>query len=134
MSRPAESGQYTVPPEILALKPKEFPCIVKAISAPSKSVGSVKHYYVYELLSVPDAKRPGKTKNNSGPCLGKIEGGMFCPNKTGIQRLGGGKGPNPLPQHGKKDASESLSDSTGREDTLRMTEAAANLFHVLRLP
>ena len=132
MPRPAASGQYTVPPEILALRPKEFPCTVKAISAPSKAVGSVKHYYVYELLTVPDAKRPGKNKKNSGACLGKIEGGMFCPNKAGIQRLGRKEGEK-IPQPTAADkVPEIPPDNIGKEDARRMAEAATNMNLSLR--
>ncbi|MDO4804399.1 MAG: hypothetical protein Q4A32_06230 [Lachnospiraceae bacterium] len=88
MPRPTTSGRYAVPPHVLALKPKDIPCTVKAISAPSKAFGSTVHYYVYEIFTVPDPRNPGKHKKNSGPCLGKIEDGMFCPNKRGIARLG----------------------------------------------
>lgn len=92
MPRPKTSGKYAVPPSILALKPTEIPCTVKAIHSPSKAVGSMIHYYVYEVVAVPDMSRPGKTKTNSGPCIGKIEGGLFCPNKAGVKRLSGNQG------------------------------------------
>ena len=87
MGRPSITGRYAVPAEILALKPSDIYCTVKAISAPSKSAGSKLHYYVYELIVSSNPDNPEKTKVTSGPCIGKIEGGTYCPNKTGIRRF-----------------------------------------------
>ena len=66
-----EKGSYCVPDEIRALKPAGIPCLVKNIRG---------HFYVYEHKRVQDPARPGKTKNASGRCIGKIEGGVFVPN------------------------------------------------------
>ena len=94
MSRPAKSGNYKVPADILALKPTAIPCMVKRITTTNAHNVTVVHYYVYEVIAIPDPSSPGKTKNSSGPCLGKIEGHRFCPNKNGILKLGGNAGEN----------------------------------------
>ena len=71
MARKPTVGSCTVPAEIRALKPQGVSCFVKKIR---------NSYYVYEHLRVPDSKRPGKLKNASGRCIGKIEGGAFISN------------------------------------------------------
>ena len=71
MARKATVGSCAVPAEIRALKPQGISCFVKKIRD---------SYYVYEHLRVPDPKRPGKLKNASGRCIGKIEGGEFVSN------------------------------------------------------
>ena len=129
MPRPATSGKYIVPAEIKMLKPKDIPCTVKAIEAPSKTIGARTHYYVYELLSVPDAKHPGKKKNNSGPCIGKIEGGSFCPNKKGIKRLYGARGDDTAGQSGDgaPDGADAGQDTTKADGAEPVPEAVANM-------
>lgn len=87
MGRKPTSGNFVVPPEILALKPSNIPTNVKLIQTMTKKQGLVVHYYVYEALSVQDPTHPNKKKNASGRLLGKIEGGEFCPNSYGIQVL-----------------------------------------------
>lgn len=91
MSRPSTSGKYAVPDAVLNLKPTGIPCTVKLIYTNSKSHGPVMHYYVYETLTEPDSKHPGRKKAKSGPCIGKIEGGAFCPNRAGLKKLGAEK-------------------------------------------
>ena len=71
MARKPSTGSCTVPAEIRALKPADVSCLVKKIR---------NSYYVYEHLRIPDLTRPGKFKNASGRCLGKIEGGQFISN------------------------------------------------------
>jgi len=62
-------GNYTVPPEILALKPRGT--IVKKIKS---------GYYVYSHSQYKDEKT-GKWKTSSGKLLGKIVPGVgYCPN------------------------------------------------------
>ena len=70
----ASSGKYTVPDEIRALRPTnlELPTTVKNVKG---------HFYVYFRIRVPDPNRPGKLKNASGKCIGKIEGGKFIPSQ-----------------------------------------------------
>lgn len=127
MPRPTTSGRYAVPPHVLALKPKDIPCTVKAISAPSKAFGSTVHYYVYELLTVPDPRNPGKHKKNSGPCLGKVEDGMFCPNKRGIERLGEKcaieSTPEPIPEGSTADPASDAHE----KDNAMLKQAASNM-------
>ena len=89
MSRKASTGKYTVPAEVLALKPKGFNCTVKAISVHSKTKGTQNvHYYVYEIVEYQDPKNPNRKKFKSGNCLGKIEGGTYCPNAAGRSKHG----------------------------------------------
>ncbi len=71
MGRKASTGKYVVPEEIRALKPPGVLCNIKPIGG---------HYYVYEHLRVDDPNHPGRKKNASGKCLGKIEGGRFVSN------------------------------------------------------
>ncbi len=71
MGRKASTGKYVVPEEIRALKPSGVSCNIKPIGG---------HYYVYEHLRVDDPKHPGRKKNASGKCIGKIEGGRFVSN------------------------------------------------------
>ena len=70
----ASSGKYTVPDEIRALRPMnlELPTTVKNVKG---------HFYVYFRIRVPDPNKPGKLKNASGKCIGKIEGGKFIPSQ-----------------------------------------------------
>ena len=70
-----KSGNYSVPPEVRALKPKGIRCIVKKLS---------RGYYVYEYLRVDDPKNPGHKKNATGKYLGVIANGRFCPVDGGI--------------------------------------------------
>ena len=63
-------GDYAVPLEIRALKPKDVSCLVKKIDG---------HYYVYEHLRVDDPKKPGKKKNATGKYLGTIADGAYIP-------------------------------------------------------
>ena len=71
MARKPTTDSCTVPAEIRALKPAGVSCFVKKIRD---------SYYVYEHLRVPAPARPGKFKNASGRCIGKIEGGEFVSN------------------------------------------------------
>lgn len=93
MPRPTTSGHYTVPSEILALKPTAIPCTVKRITTTNNHNITSTHYYVYEIKSIPDPNNPGKMKNSSGSCLGKIEDNRFCPNAKGVLMLGSGSVP-----------------------------------------
>ena len=83
MGRKPTSGNYIVPPEILALKPGSIATNVKPVRTQTKRQGLVIHYYVYEVLRVKDPNNPNEMKNASGRLLGKIEGGEFCPNSYG---------------------------------------------------
>ena len=136
MPRPSTTGRYSVPADILALKPKDIPCLVKVIST-TTNLGRRTHYYVYELISVPDTKHPGKNKQNSGSCLGKIEGGVFCPNKAGIRKLSGSlcdasekqetgnpavPSPQEIIQH-----SAAAKKSASEKDNLQAARVAANM-------
>lgn len=117
MPRPATSGRYTVPAKILALKPTTTPCTVKRITTPTnRNIPSV-HYYVYELKSIPDPKNPGKMKNSSGSCLGKIEDNRFCPNKKGILVLG-----ESTAIEGKISESDTAQESKGLKDQKQITK------------
>ena len=82
MARPAKNGNYVVPDSILILRPDTINCTVKAIPTMTKKKGLVIHYYVYERLCKVNSTT-GKKTYSSGECLGKIEDGMFCPNKRG---------------------------------------------------
>ena len=86
MARPIKNGGYVVPESILALRPDKINSTVKAIPTMTKKKGLVIHYYVYERLSKIDPVTNTK-KFLSGDCLGKIEGGMFCPNNRGREVL-----------------------------------------------
>ena len=79
-----KSGVLSVPDEIRKLQPKGIPTLVKKIPSGKRYI-----YYVYEQTRIPDPKRPGKLKNGSGPCLGKIDPGSmaFIPNKKGLDRI-----------------------------------------------
>ena len=71
MYRRNAMGNYTVPPEILALKPRGT--IVKKIKS---------GYYVYSHSQYKDEKT-GKWKTSSGKLLGKIVPGVgYCPNSS----------------------------------------------------
>lgn len=127
MVRPKTSGQFTVPKDILALKPKELPSTVKVIKVPTKTTGSKIHFYVYELISVSDPKKPEKTKITSGSCIGKIEGGAFCPNKTGIVRLKRLRGEvDPENSQRGKETTDTKQELTDKE-IRAVSEAAANM-------
>ena len=60
----AQTGKYSVPAYIRALKPKNVSCLVKKIDG---------GYYVYEHKRVDDPKNPGKKKNATGAYLGVID-------------------------------------------------------------
>lgn len=75
MAGKIKSGKYTVPKEVAALKPREIRCDIRVVPTKTKT-GDRKHYYVYEVAE----NKPDRT-------IGKIEGGKFCPNALGLERL-----------------------------------------------
>lgn len=75
MAGKIKSGKYTVPKEVAALKPREIRCDIRVVPTKTK-MGDRKHYYVYEVA-----------ENKSDKTIGKIEGGKFCPNAFGLERL-----------------------------------------------
>jgi hypothetical protein len=80
MARKITTGNFTVPTEIMALKPKELNCTVKVIKTFSKTTGTeIAHYYVYEVKESKDPKNSHRLKFSSGQCIGKIKGDVFCP-------------------------------------------------------
>ncbi|MBQ8707381.1 MAG: hypothetical protein IJ523_04785 [Succinivibrionaceae bacterium] len=111
------------------MKPKELCCTVKVMKVPSKNGESKPHYYVYELTSRSDPKKPGRSKTTSGYCIGKIEGNEFSPNRRGSARLAeisGNRsavpekpGPNDIAKIGRADAA-----ATKNSDPSNETEAA----------
>jgi hypothetical protein len=55
MARKVTTGNFAVPAEIMALKPKELNCTVKVIKTFSKTTGTeIVHYYVYEVKECKD--------------------------------------------------------------------------------
>ena len=128
MSRPVTTGKYIVPDNIQRLKPQSIPCLVKAISAPSKIYGSKIHYYVYDL-SCGDGS--ADQKKGSGPCVGKIEGGVFCPNANWNKRYGNlAEAGQASDEHNASCIGQPASVDSGnasKEEESRIAEAAINM-------
>ncbi len=127
MPRPAKSGNYTVPPEILALRPTEFPCTVKRITTTNVRGITTTHYYVYEVVSIPDPSSPGKMKNSSGSCLGKIEDRRFSPNQKGILKLGGDIGKVSASKKLQKDKAVETQDTPSQAAREKLKSIVANM-------
>ena len=128
MGRPRMNGQYAVPKEILDLKPSEISCTVKVIRVPTKATGYKLHFYVYELITAQDPKSPQKTKITSGSCIGKIEGGAYCPNDTGIARLREIRGESGSENIAKSNESaNSVEGSLTENEIQTISKAAANM-------
>lgn len=109
-----KTGAYTVPKEVSDLKPREIPCVIKAITTESKTSGTRKHYYVYE-----------RSKTGSGKIIGKIKDGKFCPNARGRQLL------NEHDSTRKKTATEQKSETALLSDKeLEMVKKTAHSLHV----
>ena len=114
MARPVVNGAYSVPKEIMELKPEQIPCMVKLIPTQTQKGTSV-HYYVYES----NGKGAGKT-------IGKIEGGKFCPNKRG-QELLRPKSNGTESKQGNEGGSPTNSLSKKEEEMLSNVAANLNL-------
>ena len=115
MPRPTTQGKYVVPDAIQALKPNSISCTVKAIPVMSKKRGIITHYYVYERICKVDIATNNKSYS-SGDCIGKIEGGSFCPNEKGIALL---RNDAKNPEEDRKPDESSLSSSKEQASILK---------------
>ncbi len=134
VARPITSGNYKVPDAIQALKPNFIDCIVKAIPTMTKKKGIVIHYYVYQRIPKIN-QLTGVKEYTSGDTIGKIEGGVYCPNDKGRALLhklnspthsdGGNKSPEST---GNKDSSTSQGN---HQEHPPMTKEESNAFREL---
>lgn len=123
MARHASNGQYAVPKEIDALKPSDIDCFVKVVYTSSKTIGSKKHFYVYQAAYKPDPKYPGKGKHTSGDTIGKIEGGKFIPNKTFLALMG----KDSKPEDNPSEIQDSDLAGATQDEIASVTQAAVNM-------
>ena len=123
MARPSTNGYYSVPIEIQMLKPNDVKCSIKVIYTGDKSIGSNKHYYVCEELTVPDDKKPTRSKRATGKTLGKIEGGKFVPNSYFIQMKKNSSSVEPV----KKEEEASGIFNPIKDEIKTVAQTAANM-------
>ena len=87
-----KSGKYIVPPEILALAPKDIPCQIEvqhyhSVKRYAEGEQNRTYYYVYENRAKSAKLLNDNTKPHGRMLLGKIIDNKFIPNAKGLIRM-----------------------------------------------